>query len=115
MRRVAYGIGAVLGSFGMSLCCLAPLVFSVLFPLLGLSVFSSLWLLRTVVPYRPWFFVATILFLGLGFYMNYRPGAPRGRINRAILWASTVLVFVSMGYSASIEGRYFFLSLLPLR
>lgn len=115
MRRAAYGIGSVLGAFGMSLCCLAPLVFPLVFPLLGLSVFSSLWLLRTLVPYRSWFFLTTVIFLGLGFYMNYRPGAPRGKINRAVLWASTTLVLVSMGYSASIEGRYFFLSLLPLR
>lgn len=115
MKRVASGMGALLGAFGMSLCCLAPLVFPVVFPLLGLSVFSSLWLLRTVVPYRPWFFLATIVFLGVGFYMNYRPGAPSGRINRAVLWASTALVVASVGYSASIEGQYFFLSLVPFR
>ncbi len=115
MRRAAYGIGAVLGSFGMSLCCLAPLVFPLVFPLLGLGTLSSLWLLRTLVPYRSWFFLATAVFLGLGFYMNYRPGAPKGRMNRAVLWASAALVLASMGYSASIEGQYFFLSLVPFR
>lgn len=115
MNRAAYSVGGVLGAFGMSLCCLAPLVFPMIFPLLGLSVFSSLWLLRTLVPYRSWFFLATVIFLGLGFYMNYRPEAPRRRANRAVLWASTALVLASMGYSASIEGRYFFLSLVPFR
>ncbi len=115
MRRIPYGIGAVLGAFGMSLCCLAPVVFPVVLPLLGLGTFSSLWLLRTFVPYRGWFFLATLVFLGLGFFMNYRPGAPGGRMNRTLLWASTALVLASMGYSASIEGRYFFLSLVPFR
>lgn len=115
MRRVAYGMGAVFGAFGMSLCCLAPLVFPVVFPLLGLGTFSSLWFLRTLVPYRSWFFLATAVFLGLGFYINYRPGAPRARMGRASLWAATALVLASIGYSASVEGRYFFLSLVPFR
>jgi mercuric ion transport protein len=76
-------------------CCFGPLLFTAL----GLSSFTSLWLLERLVPYRMVFLAGTALFLGLGFYISYRTGAHVRGVVKRILWASTLLVIALLGYS----------------
>jgi len=95
-----FGIGAIGTALATVTCCLGPLLFSVL----GLSTFASLWILRHVVPYRNLFLAVTLGFLGIGFSTVYRRGRPARRRDQAILWASTLLVVALLGYSLSVEG-----------
>ena len=93
-------VGSLLTAVAAGICCLGPLLFTTL----GLSTFVSLWILRHLVPYRNLFFAMTLLFLGLGFSAIYRRGRQaRGR-DKAILWASTLLVLALLGYSLYVEG-----------
>lgn len=94
------GIGAIGTALATALCCLGPLLFSVL----GLSTFASLWILRHLVPYRNLFLAVTLLCLGMGFYAVYRRGRPARALDQAILWASTLLVVALLGYSLYVEG-----------
>ena len=87
----------------MSICCLGPILFS----LLSLSTFTSLWLLRNLVPYRNLSFGLTLLFLGLGFYAAYGHGRARA-LDRVILWSCTALVLALLGYTLHTEGLRFF-------
>lgn len=65
-----FSMGSILTALATAICCVGPLLFSVL----GVGTFASLWILRNLVPYRNLFFVVTFLFLGLGFYAAYRRG-----------------------------------------
>lgn len=99
-----FSAGSVLSAFAMGICCMGPIVFTVL----GLSSFVSLWLLRHLLPYRNLFLILTMVFLGLGFYLTYRPGRTVRRLDKRILWMSTLLVFALLGYSFSVEGFVLF-------
>ncbi|MBI3988461.1 MAG: hypothetical protein HY347_02460 [candidate division NC10 bacterium] len=90
-----FSTGSILTALATAICCIGPLLFSVL----GVSTFASLWLLRNLVPYRNLFFVVTFLFLGLGFYAAYRRGGHAHRLDKAILWVSTILVILLFGYN----------------
>ena len=92
--------GAVCTALAAGICCIGPLLFAVL----GLSTFVSLWLLRFLVPYRNLFFAVTFLFLGVGFYTVYRRGGQARVLDKAILWASTLLVLALVSYSLYVEG-----------
>lgn len=92
-------VGAVAAAVGASVCCLGPLL------LLALGV-SGAWIgnLTAMERYRPYWMVATLVFLGLAFFMVYRrsrevactPGSTcatdGGRRNKILLWIVTVLV-----------------------
>ena len=99
MRGRLFGIGSVLGALVTAICCLGPILFS----LLGLSTLTSLWLLRNLVPYRNLFFAITLLFLGLGFYAAYGHGRARS-LDRVILWSCTILVLALLWYTLYTEG-----------
>ncbi len=60
------GIGAVLAAIGASLCCVAPLL------LLSLGI-GGAWIstLTALEPIRPFFFVAALVFIGLGYRKLY--------------------------------------------
>lgn len=90
-----FSTGSILTALATAICCIGPLLFSVL----GLSTFASLWILRNLVPYRNLFFALTFLFLGLGFYAAYRRGGHARRLDKAILWVSTILVVLLFGYN----------------
>ena len=92
--------GSICTALAAGVCCIGPLLFSVL----GLSTFVSLWLLRFLVPYRDLFFAVTFLFLGVGFYTVYRRGGQARTLDKAILWASTLLVLAVVSYSLYVEG-----------
>ena len=92
-------VGAVVAAFLASLCCIGPLVLAVL----GLG--GAGFLLK-FEPLRPYFAAATVLLLGAGFYLTYRPRAaplraddecgcerPRStRLARWMLWISAAVV-----------------------
>ncbi|RMF07545.1 MAG: mercury transporter MerT [Alphaproteobacteria bacterium] len=94
--------GGILGALIASSCCVAPLV------LVTLGV-SGAWIgnLTALEPYKPFFLVATALFLAGGFWHVYfrpkqvcvegshcaRPAS--SRITRSALWIATVLALLS--------------------
>jgi len=99
-----YSAGSILAALATAICCLGPLLFTVL----GLSTFASLWILRHLVPYRNLFLAVTCLFLGLGFYATYRRGGQARVLDKGILWASTLLVIAMLSYSLYVEGIVLF-------
>ncbi len=90
--------GAIGSAIAASVCCLGPLLLAVL----GLGGGA---LLVKFGPYRPFFAVLTVLFLGAAFYLAYRR-PPRGDCEadsacarpgvrrRAGLWIATTVVIV---------------------
>ncbi len=105
-QRTIFASGGVLGALAMSSCCIAPLV------LFSLGV-TGAWIgtLASLSPYKPYVFVATAVFLGLGFYRVYRrPGAAACdaegpcatplsmRITKSALWLSTGLVLAALAF-----------------
>ncbi len=64
-----FNAGAIGSATAASICCLGPLALAVL----GLGGGA---LLLKIEPYRPYFLVATALFLGAAFYLTYRRSAP---------------------------------------
>jgi hypothetical protein len=94
------GAGAIFTALAAGICCIGPLLFSVL----GLSTFVSLWLLRSLVPYRNLFFAGTVLLLGVGFYAAYRRGGQARALDKAMLWTSTLIVLAVVSYSLYVEG-----------
>lgn len=100
MKARLFSLTAILGAFGAGLCCIGPVVFS----LVGLSSFASLWLLQHVVPYRNWWFALTFVALGLGFVSAWRR---RGRMSWwewAMFGGSTLAVIGLLGYTIWLEG-----------
>lgn len=105
-QRTIFAGGSVLGALAMSSCCILPLVlFSV-----GIT---GAWIgnLASLYPYKPYFFAATAVFLGLGFYRVYRKpsvaacnaqgqcGTPLSmRITKSALWLSTLLVLAALAF-----------------
>jgi mercuric ion transport protein len=97
----ASAAGAVLAALGASLCCIGPLAFAIL----GIG---GAGLLVKFEAYRPYFTLASVGLLGLGFYFGYRPrriardargGAECGcehprsnRLGKMMLWVATALV-----------------------
>ncbi len=95
-----FSAGSVLSAFAMGICCIGPVVFSAL----GVSSFASLWVLRHLTPYRNFFLLLTMIFLGLGFYITYRKVKTVRLLDKGILWGSTLLVLALLGYIFSVEG-----------
>lgn len=105
-QRTILAGGSVLGALAMSSCCIVPLA------LFSLGI-TGAWIgnLASLYPYKPYFFVATAVFLGLGFYRVYRKpstAACKGegqcgtrlsmRITKSALWLSTVLVLAALAF-----------------
>ncbi|MFQ5774386.1 MAG: mercuric transporter MerT family protein [Kiloniellaceae bacterium] len=105
-RKTIFAGGSALGALAMSSCCIVPLV------LFSLGI-TGAWIgnLAALYPYKAYFFIATAGFLGGGFYMAYRKPkaadceagrycatALSERINKVVLWASTVLVLAALGF-----------------
>jgi mercuric ion transport protein len=95
-------ISAIL-SFVPLACCVFPLSFA----FLGAG---SLAFATSLMPYRPYFVVMTLVFLGLGFYFAYRPQknecqngdacakTESRKAPRIILWAVTVITLTLLVY-----------------
>ena len=95
-----FGLGSILTAFGTSVCCLGPLVFS----LLGLSSATSLAIQFSLVPYRNWFLTLSGLLVGAAFYLTYSRGRPRRRLDEALLWVSTAITVGLLFYTIGAEG-----------
>lgn len=98
--------GSVLGALAASSCCIVPLV------LFSLGI-TGAWLvnLAALTPFQPYFFVATAVFTGFGFYRAYvkpwmvaRDGdgqcgtALSRRVTKVALWSATVLVLAALSF-----------------
>ncbi len=93
-RRASIG-AAVIASIAASSCCIGPLVLAAL----GVGGAGAL---ATLSAYRPYILVVTVVLLGAGYYLTYRPpraadgcGCERPRASRAGklgLWLATVAV-----------------------
>ncbi len=107
------GLG-VFGAILASSCCILPLVFL----MLGVS---GAWIgnLTALEPYKDYFAVVTLIFIGLGFwhvYVKPRQECEEGycatpksdRVIKTILWVSTVLVLLALtvDFWAPILGNY---------
>lgn len=100
MKARLFSVTAVFGALGAGLCCVGPLIFSVL----GVGTVVSLTTLRYVVPYRNAFFAVTLAALALAFWSVI---ARRGRVPRvewAVLGGSTAAVVALLAYTIGIEG-----------
>ncbi len=102
MWLVVAGLAAAIGA---SSCCILPLV------LFALGV-SGAWIgnVTVLAPYQPYFVVAAVAFLGVGFFRVYRrprtacaedgtcarPGSTR--LVKIALWAATVLVAIAVAF-----------------
>ncbi|MFQ5546127.1 MAG: mercuric transporter MerT family protein [Acidiferrobacterales bacterium] len=103
-RKGLIATGSVIGAILASSCCIAPLL------LLTLGV-SGAWMgnLTALAPYQGYFIVATLIFLGAGFwYVYWKPkkaceddsycATPASdRVIRIALWVATFLIAVALG------------------
>ncbi len=64
-KTIATAVGGVGAAFTSALCCAGPL-------LAVTAGVSGAGLAATFDPFRPYFLIATVAFLGAGFYMLYR-------------------------------------------
>lgn len=107
------GFGVV-GAILASSCCILPFVFL----MLGVS---GAWIgtLTALEPYKDFFAMVTLIFIGLGFWYVYvKPkkeceegycATPKSdRVIKTILWVSTVLVLLALtvDFWAPILGNY---------
>jgi mercuric ion transport protein len=97
--------GGILGALAASSCCVVPLV------LFGLGV-SEAWIgnLTRLSPYQPCFIVATLGFLGAGYWLVRRDSQRAcaegeicarplpNRLVKTALIVATVLVLVALGF-----------------
>jgi mercuric ion transport protein len=109
-------IGGVLAAFFASVCCIGPLIFAALGVGAGAAGFfgGSARFAASMIPYRPFFVLATIAFLGLGFYSVYRRESvcdgtqcskDRLRKTKMLLWGTSIvsLILVFSPYLLAIQ------------
>lgn len=96
-------VGAIASAVAASACCIGPLMFA------SLGV-GGAGLLVAFEPYRPFFTLATLGLLAIGFYQTYgHPSArdiddcgcemPRARVaGRRLLWVATALAAIALGF-----------------
>jgi mercuric ion transport protein len=86
------GAGAAATATAASLCCVGPAVLSIVG--VGGAVAAA-----SLKPYRPLLILGSLVMLGVGFWLSYRPGAvggssgvacptSAGRVSRSIVWIS---------------------------
>jgi mercuric ion transport protein len=102
-RKGWFAAGGVIGAVLASTCCTAPLV------LLTLGI-SGAWIgtLTALEPYKPYFAVVALVFIGLGFrqvYFKAKPACVDGTycakpqstlITKTALWIATALVVLAL-------------------
>lgn len=103
-RKRLVAAGGLIGAILASSCCIAPLL--LLTPGLGGAWMSNLTLLA---PYQGYFIVATLAFLGAGYwYVYFKPkqacedgsycASPQSdRVIKLVLWAATALTALALG------------------
>ena len=102
-KRQVFAAGGVIGALLASSCCIAPLV------LLMLGI-SGAWIgnLTALEPYKPYFAVVALVFIGLGFrqvYFKAKPACVDGSycarpqsaaLIKTVLWLSTAIVLLAL-------------------
>lgn len=102
-KRAWFAVGGVIGAILASTCCIAPLV------LVTLGI-SGAWIgnLTALEPYKPFFAIVALVFVGFGFrqvYFKAKPVCEDGSycarpestvITQVALWLSTVLVVLAL-------------------
>ncbi len=92
--------GSVLSALLASLCCIGPVVFSIIGA-------GSLGFAAAFEPYRPYLMAMTVIFLGAGFYFTYRKrevacddGSCKvesaSALAKVILWVAAAIAVVFM-------------------
>jgi mercuric ion transport protein len=103
-REELVAAGGLLGALAASSCCILPLM------LFSLGV-SGAWIgnFTQLAPYQPYFITATLLFLGVGYWLVYRSGKRActggetcvrpvsNRVVMATLVLATILVVAALG------------------
>jgi mercuric ion transport protein len=103
-RQSLIAAGGLLGALAASSCCILPLA------LFGLGV-SGAWIgnFTRLAPYQPYFIVATLAFLGYGYWLVYRSSTRAcadgetcarplpNRIVKTSLILATILVVAALG------------------
>lgn len=97
MKERSAAVGSLIAGLLASACCIGPL-------LLGAVGFGSLGLATALAPLRPWLLGLTVVLIGTGFYLAYRPqvaevcapgqacAKPASRRNQRLgVWIVTVL------------------------
>lgn len=74
MKKGWSPVSGLLSAFLSSVCCIGPLILSALGVGAGATglLGGSARFAASMVPYRPFFILLTVVFLGLGFYSVYR-------------------------------------------
>ena len=74
MKESLFGIGGALSAFLSSVCCVGPVIFAALGAGVGATGFlgGASRFAAFMAPYRPFFVLVTVAFLGLGFYSVYK-------------------------------------------
>jgi mercuric ion transport protein len=105
MKQGSVVIGSSLGAIASGLvatattfCCVGPAVIAVL----GTSGVIAA---ARLEPYRPYFIVASVVLLGIGFWLAYRPKGgcigktcttTSAKITRALLWIAAVVTVAAI-------------------
>jgi mercuric ion transport protein len=103
-RQNLMAAGGLLGALAASSCCILPLA------LFGLGI-SGAWIgnFTRLAPYQAWFIVATLAFLGYGYWLVYRSSTRAcadgeacalplpNRIVKTSLILATILVVAALG------------------
>ncbi|MGA7313368.1 MAG: mercuric transporter MerT family protein [Silvibacterium sp.] len=113
MKQNSIVIGSSLSAIGASLaaavttfCCVGPAVFAVLGT-------SGVLAAARLAPYRPYFILGSVLLLGLGFWLAYRPQggcigktctAASAKITRALLWLAAVVTGAAILLANFVKG-----------
>lgn len=100
MKARLFSVTAVFGALGAGLCCVGPLIFSVL----GIGTVVSLTTLRYVVPYRNAFFAVTLAALALAVWGVIIRRGRASRAEWAVLGGSTAAVVALLAYTIGMEG-----------
>lgn len=105
-RSLLLSVGAIIGGFAVSACCVLPLAF------VTIGVGGSF--MGTLVAFQPYKIITiplTLMMLGFGFYFAYR--TPRGatctadgtcgtsasrRVARGLLWFGTIVAAIGIGF-----------------
>ena len=113
MKQVPVVIGSSLGAIASGLvatattfCCVGPAVIAVL----GTSGVVAA---ARLAPYRPYFILASVLLLGFGFWLAYRPNGgcvgktcttTSAKITRALLWIAALITGAAILVPNFVEG-----------
>ncbi len=100
MKTALASTGSVITALLASLCCIGP----VLFALVGAGGLGFAFVFE---PYRVYFLVLTVIFLGVGFFFTYRKREVRcedgtckiksaSKWNKVLLWIAAAVALVFM-------------------